>query len=126
LEFLQVGLILGTMSSHAIDYQRQGDQQTQNLSSPPAVSQSIHNLPDHVKAQAVQAAHPASSMMDRATQHRAQSHESGSNQADGKEALRHNQSSHGKSQEAMSPTDSHKGNTQTQSRPQRRGRGIER
>lgn len=89
-------------------------------------SLSIQNLPPHVKAQAVEAAHPASSLMDKATQHRTHSHESGSNQADGKEALRHNQSDIGKSQKALSPTDSHKGNTHTQQRQQNRGRGMER
>jgi hypothetical protein len=92
----------------------------------PTTSPGIQNLPAHVKAQAVEAAHPASSLMDKATQHRTHSHESGSNQADGKEALRHNQSDIGKSQKALSPTDSHKGNTHTQQRQQNRGRGMER
>ncbi|WP_263353300.1 hypothetical protein [Acidicapsa acidisoli] len=89
---------------------------------PPTPSTGIQNLPSQVKAQAVEAAHPASSLMDKATQHRTQSHESGSNQADGKEALRHNQSSINISQKALSPTDSHKGNTNTQNR----SRGMER
>lgn len=100
--------------------------QSQNQSSNQTIPPSIQNLSPEVKAKAVEAAHPAASLMDRATQHRAQPQHPGSSQADGKEALRHNQSGAGKSQEAMSPTDSHKGNTQSQQRQAQRGRSIER
>ena len=82
----------------------------------------VDKLPDNVKAQAVEAAHPAAQLMDKATQHRIDAPVQQSGQTDGKEALMHNQSAAGKSQEAMSPTDNHKGHTATQAR----GRGMER
>jgi hypothetical protein len=89
-------------------------------------SRSVTNLPDHVKAQAVEAAHPAAQLMDRATSHRAQTMDTQSSHGDSREALIHNQSAHGKSQEALSPTDSHKGHTQAQARDMNRSRGMER
>jgi hypothetical protein len=86
----------------------------------------IENLSAHVKAQAVEAAHPAAQLMDKATQHRNQAVNRESVPSDGREALMHNQSTQGKSQEALSPTDSGKGQTATQTRIQSRGRGMER
>ena len=85
----------------------------------------VEDLPAHVKAQAIEAAHPAAQLMDRATQHR-QRIEGQPTQGDSREALMHNQSAHGKTQEAMSPTDSHKGHTQSQARTMERSRGMER
>jgi hypothetical protein len=86
----------------------------------------VEHLPASVKAQAVEAAHPAAQLMDKATQHRGESPAPQSGQTDGKEVLMHNQSAAGKSQEAMSPTDNHKAHTATQERSQSRGRGMER
>lgn len=90
----------------------------------PSQTPNVDKLPASVKAQAVEAAHPAAQLMDKATQHRNESPVQQSGQSDGKEALMHNQSAAGKSQEAMSPTDSHKGHTATQERSQARGRGM--
>lgn len=87
---------------------------------------SVADLPDNIKAQAVEAAHPAAKLMERATQHRHPSIEEQSGHGDSREALMHNQSAHGKAQEAMSPTDSGKGHTQTQARQMGRSRGMER
>jgi hypothetical protein len=86
----------------------------------------IEDLPAHVKAQAVEAAHPAAKLMERATQHRSHGREGETGHGDSREALMHNQSAHGKAQEAMSPTDGHKGHTQTQARQMERSRGMER
>jgi hypothetical protein len=83
-----------------------------------ATRKPIEQMSDTAKQQAVEAAHPAAQLMEKATQHQGQSHDAPSNRSDGKEALRHNQSGHEKTQEAMSPTDGHKGHT--------RGRGMER
>jgi hypothetical protein len=80
----------------------------------------VEQMPDSAKQQAVEAAHPAAQLMDKATQHKEQSHDAPASPSDGKEALMHNQSAEGKTQEAMSPTDSHKGHRQE------RGRGMER
>lgn len=82
------------------------------------MAQSIQNLSPEVKAQAVEAARPAALLMEKATQHRMQASAAPPNQSDGKEALRHNQSSAQKTQAPMSPTDAHKGHTQS--------RGMER
>ena len=78
----------------------------------------VEQMPEAEKQKAVEAAHPAAALMEKATQHQTQSHDAPSNRTDGKEALRHNQSGEEKTQEAMSPTDAHKGQT--------RGRGMER
>jgi hypothetical protein len=86
----------------------------------------VEDLPAHVKAQAVEAAHPAAKLMDSATQHQSHRMEGQSGHGDSREALMHNQSAHGKAQEAMSPTDSHKGHTQSQARTMERSRGMER
>jgi hypothetical protein len=86
----------------------------------------VEDLPAHVKAQAVEAAHPAAKLMERATSHRSHGMEGQSSHGDSREALMHNQSAHGKTQEAMSPTDGHKGQTQTQARAMERSRGMER
>ena len=84
----------------------------------------VEQLPDAAKQQALEAGHPAAQLMDKATSHQTQSHDASSSQADGREALMHNQSAKGKTQEPMSPTDSHKGHTKSQARG--RGRGMER
>jgi hypothetical protein len=86
----------------------------------------VENLPAHVKAEAVEAAHPAAKLMDRVTQHRTHNADAPMDHGGSREALMHNQSAHGKSQEAMSPTDSHKGHTQSQARTMDRSRGMER
>ena len=87
---------------------------------------SVRNLSPEVKAQAVEAARPAASLMDRATAHQQDSSDPGSNRTSGKEALMHTQGTPGKAQEALSPTDAHKGQTQSQQRSQQRGRSVDR
>jgi len=86
-------------------------------------SQTIQNLPPETKSQAVEAARPAAQLMERATSHRTetQSHDTSSDRS-GKEALMHTHGAPGKAQEAMSPTDHHKGQTHSQNR----SRGMER
>jgi hypothetical protein len=86
-------------------------------------SAQIQNLSRETKSQAVEAARPAAQLMERATAHRSenQSHNTSSDRG-GKEALMHTQGAPGKSQEAMSPTDHHKGQTHSQ----QRSRGMER
>jgi hypothetical protein len=76
-------------------------------------SPAIQKLSPEVKAQAVEAARPAARLMEQATQHRAQVPAAPSSQSDGKEALRHTQSSVQKTQAPMSPTDAHKGHAHT-------------
>ena len=83
-----------------------------------ATRKPVEQMPEAEKQKAVEAAHPAAALMEKATQHQTQSQDAPSNRTDGKEALRHNQSGQEKTQEAMSPTDAHKGQT--------RGRGMER
>jgi hypothetical protein len=86
-------------------------------------SEAVQNLSPETKSQAVEAARPAAQLMERATSHRSenQSHNPSSDRG-GKEALMHTQGAPGKSQEAMSPTDHHKGQTHSQ----QRSRGMER
>jgi len=79
----------------------------------PHESPSIQNLPDNIKAQATEAGRPAAALIEKATQHRTQEAAAPSDQAGGKEALRHNQSSVEKTQAPMSPTDAHKGHAHT-------------
>jgi len=86
----------------------------------------VEKLPAHVKAQAVEAAHPAAKLMERATQHRAEVATDHAGHSDGKEALIRNQGDQGKEQSAMSPTDHGKSQVATQERTQGRGRGMER
>ena len=74
---------------------------------------SVQSLSPEVKAQAMDAGRPAAQLMERATQHRTQSPAAPTSQSDGKEALRHNQSSLQKTQAPMSPTDAHKGHAYT-------------
>lgn len=76
-------------------------------------STAVQNLPAEVKARAVEAARPAAQLMEKATQHCMQPSAAPSSQSDGKEALRHNQSSAEKTQAPMSPTDGHKGHAHT-------------
>jgi len=91
---------------------------TREASQEQATRKPVEQMPDAEKQKAVEAAHPAAALMEKATQHQTQSQDAPSNRTDGKEALRHNQSGQNKTQDAMSPTDAHKGQT--------RGRGMER
>jgi hypothetical protein len=84
----------------------------------------VEQLPDATNQQALEAAHPAAQLMDKATSHQTKSHDTSSTQSDSREALMHNQSAKGKTQEPLSPTDSHKGHTRSQAKS--RGRGMER
>lgn len=81
-------------------------------------SPAVQKLSPEVKAQAVEAARPAAQLMEKATQHRAQASTAPSSQSDGREALRHNQSSVDKTQAPMSPTDAQRGHAHS--------RGMER
>jgi hypothetical protein len=86
-------------------------------------SQAVQNLSPETKSQAVEVARPAAALMDRSTAHRSEnsSHDTSSDRG-GKEALMHTQGAPGKAQEALSPTDHHKGQTNSQ----QRSRGMER
>jgi hypothetical protein len=86
----------------------------------------VDKLPESVKAQAVDAARPSAQLMERATAHRQESHDAPSSPGDSREALIRNQGDQGKEQSAMSPTDHSKSQVASQSRPQNRGRGMER
>lgn len=120
----------GEMAMGLLDYIRNRSNQEPAIAAKPQVRETeapnVANLPESVKAQAVEAAHPAAKLMDRATQHRTQNPDAPTDHSGSREALMHNQSAHGKSQEAMSPTDSHKGHTQSQARTMDRSRGMER
>src|ERR1700733_4838293 len=65
----------------------------------------ISNLPENIKAQAVEAAHPAAKLIEQATQQRTEFASGQPEHRDGKEALIRNQGDQGKEQSAMSPTD---------------------
>ena len=94
-----------------------------------AETQGIQNLSQEVKSQAVEAARPAAQLMERATAHRPENQtasHAGASDRGGKDALMHTQGTPGKAQEALSPTDNQKGQTQSQQRSQNRGRGMER
>ncbi len=84
----------------------------------------VEQLPDAVKREAVEAARPAASAIDKANEPREQGHSAPSEKTDGKEALIRNQGDQGKTQKALSPTDHGKARTQSQERS--RGRGMER
>lgn len=93
---------------------------------------SVDKLSPEVKAQAMEAGAKFRALANEATSHQ-QAPTAGTSATthDGsREALMHNQSAPGKSQEAMSPTDSGKGHTHTQGKQhahrQQRGRSIER
>jgi hypothetical protein len=73
----------------------------------------VQQLSPEVKAQAMAAGRPAAQLIEQATQHRTQAPAAPTSQSDGKEALRHNQSSVQKTQAPMSPTDGHKGHAHT-------------
>lgn len=114
-----------------LDFLKSKNTNEQTLVAPKAQEQSqptkrVEDLPAHVKAQAVEAAHPAAKLMDQATRHRTPDIDASTDHGGSRGALMHNQSAHGKSQEAMSPTDSHKGHTQSQARTMERSRGMER
>jgi hypothetical protein len=86
----------------------------------------VDKLSPAVKQQAVEAARPAASgLMDRATSHHTQSVGGGADHGGNREAMMHTQGTPGKAQEALSPTDSQKSQTQVQQRSQR-SRGMER
>jgi hypothetical protein len=87
---------------------------------------SVESLSPEAKAQAMEAGRPAAQLMDRATAHQQHTATAPADDRGGKEALMHTQGHPDKAQHSMSPTDNHKGNTQTQQRSQERGRGIER
>jgi hypothetical protein len=90
-------------------------------------SGSITNLSPEVKQQSVEAARPAAALMDRATVHRTEATTDHASNRDGnREAMMHTQGAPGRAQEALSPTDNHKGQTQTQQRSMDRGRSVER
>ena len=89
-------------------------------------SAAVKKLSPETKAQAVEAARPAVALIDRATSHRPEFAHGTTSQSDGREAMMHTQGAPGKTQSAMSPTDSHKGQTHTQQRQQSRSRSIER
>jgi hypothetical protein len=90
-------------------------------------SANIQRLSPEVKQRAVEAARPAAeTLMDRATSHRTQSVGNASNHSGNREAMMHTQGTPEKTQEALSPTDAHKGQTQTQNGQRERGRGMER
>jgi hypothetical protein len=72
-------------------------------------SPAVQKLSPEVKAQAADAGRPAAQLIEQSTQHRTQVPAPPTSQSDGKEALRHNQSSVQKTQAPMSPTDGHKG-----------------
>jgi hypothetical protein len=76
-------------------------------------SRQVQNLSPQIKARATEAMRPAAQLMEQATQHRTQAPSAPTSQSDGKEALRHNQSSVQKTQAPMSPTDGHKGHAHT-------------
>ncbi len=89
----------------------------------------VDKLSPEIKQQAMEAgraARPSEQLMDRATSHQTQSADYVSSQSDTRGALMHTQGTPGQTQAAMSPTDSHKGQTQSQAKVQQRSRGIER
>ena len=88
----------------------------------------VDKLPPEIRQQAMQAGSSARSLMDRATSHHqhAAAGDSATTQGGTHEAMMHTQGAPGKSQEALSPTDGHKGQTHTAQRSQERGRSIER
>jgi len=88
----------------------------------------VDKLPPEIKQQAVEAGSSARTLMDRATVHQqhASAGASATSHGGSREALMHTQGAPGQSQEALSPTDSHKGQTPSQQRSQNRGRGMER
>ena len=88
----------------------------------------VQNLPDNVKAQAVEAARPAADIMrgKAAEAARPESQAAPPTQADGKEALIRNQGDQGKTQAALSPTDHGKSHVPSQAHHHDRGRGMER
>jgi hypothetical protein len=88
----------------------------------------VDKLPLEIKQQAVEAGAAARSCMDRATSHQqhASAGDSATSHGGNREAMMHVAGAPGKSQEALSPTDSHKGQSHTQHRHIDRGRGIER
>ena len=88
----------------------------------------VDKLSPEIRQQTVEAGSSARALMDRATVHQqsASAGDSATSQAGNREALMHMQGAPGKAQEALSPTDSHKSQTQIQQRSQDRGRGMER
>ena len=89
--------------------QQQSAPQTAQEQSAPTPK--VEGLSSEARSQAVEAARPTADLMQKATQHRSEAPDAQSDRDGGREALRHNQSSPEKTQEAMSPTDSSKGHT---------------
>lgn len=91
---------------------------------PQSQTPNVDKLSPEIRQQAMQAGSSARTLMDRATVHHqgAAAGESSTSHGDNREAMMHTQGAPGKSQAALSPTDSHKGQTQTQ----QRNRGMER
>jgi hypothetical protein len=87
---------------------------------------SVNNLSPEVRQQAVEAARPAAALMDRATSHHSQSMSYGSDHGGNREAMMHTQGAPDRSQEALSPTDGGKSQTQVQQRSMDRTRSIDR
>jgi len=100
------------------------EMQTREAANENASLKPVERMPDAARQETIEAAHPSAKLMDTATSHHPQAHDASASQSDGREALMHNQSAKGKAQEAMSPTDGHKGRTKLQER--NRGRGMER
>jgi hypothetical protein len=98
------------------------NQQVAKQSSTP----NVDKLPANVKAQAVEAAHPAARLMERAAQTSERTQDVNSTRGDGREALIRNQGEQGKEQSAMSPTDHGRSQSAIQSRSMERSRGMER
>jgi hypothetical protein len=93
----------------------------------PSQTPNVDKLPPAIKQQAMEAGSSARTLMDRATvHHQAAAGESSTSHSGNREAMMHTQGAPGKSQALLSPTDSHKGQTQTQQRSMERGRGMER
>jgi len=96
--------------------------QTQQSETP-----NVDRLSPEIKQQAMEAGSSARTLMDRATvHHHTAAGDSSASHGGNREAMMHTQGAPGQSQKALSPTDSHKGQTQTQQRSLERGRGIER
>lgn len=92
----------------------------------PQQTTNVSSLSPEVRQQAIEAARPAAALMDRATSHHTQSMNYGSDHGGNREAMMHTQGVPDRSQEALSPTDSGKGQTQVQQRSMDRGRSIDR
>jgi hypothetical protein len=82
--------------------------------------------PAEVKAQSVQAVHPAAKLMTRGTQTAEPVQGANSTRRDGRGAVICNQGGQGQEQSAMSPADNNKSHTPTEEKSMGRDRGMER